>query len=212
MTSKIRVFIADDHGVVRHGLRALLGAQPDMCVAGEAADGRAVLGAALDDCDVLLLDLSLPRVHGIEVLRRLHRSRPLLPIVVLSMYPAAQFAARVLADGASAYVAKDRPPLDLLAAIRAAAVPRGPEALGAPGASDAVATAHAASLPHHRLTAREHQVLTLLAGGRTASEIAAELDIVASTVSNHMSAVKEKLGARSLAEVILYAHRAGLVP
>ena len=107
----IRIFIADDHAIVRHGLRQLIDAQIDMRVVGEAQDGRQVLLAAgKESWDLLLLDLSLPRVNGLEVLRRLHAELPALRIVALSMYPEEQYGSRVLHEGAAAYVSKQQPP------------------------------------------------------------------------------------------------------
>src|SRR5689334_2632769 len=121
----IRVYVADDHTIMRQGLRKLLREAPDMEVVGESGDGRHVL-LAMEQvaCDVLLLDLSLPRVNGIEVLRRLRETRPALRIVVLSMYAEEQYALRLLREGAAGYVSKDRPSEELFAAIRRAAAGR----------------------------------------------------------------------------------------
>ncbi len=202
----VRVFLADDHGVVRVGLRKLIEAEPDLTVVGEAENGRQVLVAdGKDAWDVVVLDLSLPRVGGIEVLRRLRAEHPRVRIVVLSMYPEDEYAPRLLGEGAAAYLSKDRPPEEVLAAIRAVhagrSFPTGPAARAADDGKRA----------HARLSAREYQVFTLLFQGRTVSEIAAELDLRVSTVSNHVAHVKEKLGARTVADIVAYAHRAGLV-
>lgn len=206
----IRVFIADDHSVVRHGLKLMLEAS-DMVVVGTAADGHAVLRApAIDACDVLILDLSLPRIGGAEVLRQIRSRLPDLPIVILSMYPEDEYALHLLREGASAYLSKDRPPEELVAALRKAAA-------GGSYVTDTLAEhalrGHAAapSLPHTRLSPREQQVFRLLVEGRSVSEIAAEINVSMSTVSNHLRHIKEKLGARTVAEVIGYAHRVGLL-
>lgn len=205
----IRVFLADDHGIVRSGVRKLLEAESDLRVVGEAADGRAVLAAPdIDAWDVLVLDLSLPKVNGIEVMRRLRESHPALRVVVLSMYPEDQYAERMRHDGAVAYVSKNDPPAALLAAIRTAA--RGLPWQRTPAAA-AAARSGPAQPPHAALTAREYQVFTLLFQGEKVTDIAAELNLSVSTVSNHVAHVKEKLGARSVGEVVAYAHRAGLV-
>ena len=204
----IRVFLADDHSIVCSGLRKLFEEEPDIRVVGEASDGRAVLNAPRkDEWDVLLLDLSLPKVNGIEVLRRMRESHPAVRVVVLSMYPEDQYAERMLHDGALAYVSKSYPPSVLLDAIRTAA--RGqrwkpPTAVVAPEVDSA-------KVPHARLTAREYQVFTLIFQGQKVTDIAAELNLSVSTVSNHLGRVKEKLGARSVGEIVAYAHRAGLV-
>jgi DNA-binding NarL/FixJ family response regulator len=206
----IRVFIADDHAIVRHGLRELIAATDDMKVVGEAADGRALLNQAPTlACDVLILDLSLPRVNGPEVLKRIKALRPSLPVVVLTMYPEDQFALTLLRSGASAYLCKDRPSSELLEAIRRVAAGRSyfTETI----AEQLMAGEKSDGPPHARLTAREHQVFTLIIQGRTSSEIAAELDLTAGTVSNHLAKIKEKLGAHSLAEIVRYAYRAGLI-
>jgi DNA-binding NarL/FixJ family response regulator len=206
----IRVFIADDHAVLRAGLELMLAATDDMEVVGTAADGRAALASpAIDTCDVLILDLSLPRVSGAEVLRRLHERRPELPIVILSMYPEDQYALHLLREGASAYLSKDRPPEDLLAALRKVAAggiyvtdTLAEQALRAKGAAE--------GSPHTRLSPREHELFQRVLAGRSVSEIAAELELGISTVSNHLRHIKDKLGAHTTAEIIDYAHRAGL--
>lgn len=208
----IRVFIADDHAIVRHGLRELIASTSDMKVVGEATDGRQLINAAPTlEADVIILDLSLPKVNGPEVLKRLKSLRPTMNVLVLTMYPEDQYAVALLRSGASAYLCKDRPSAELLEAIRRVAAGgtyftetiaqrflTGPE-----GGKD--------EPPHAALTAREHQVFTLIIQGRTGAEIAAELDLTAGTVSNHVAKIKEKLGAHSLAEIVRYAYRAGLI-
>ena len=208
----IRVFIADDHAIVRHGLRDLISAAPDMRVVGEATDGRQLLNQAEAlDCDVLILDLSLPKVGGPEVLRRLKQQRPTLPIVVLTMYPEDQYAVALLRSGASAYLCKDRPSHELIDAVRRVAQ-------GGTYFTETIAQRFLAAdaggrdePAHAKLTAREHQVFTLVIQGRSGAEIAAELDLTAGTVSNHLAKIKEKLGAHSVAEIVRYAYRAGLI-
>lgn len=209
----IRVFLADDHAIVRHGLRQLIAAQPDMQLVGEASDGRQVLTAAgRASWDVLVLDLSLPRVNGTEVLRRLRVELPRLRVLVLSMYPESQYAARLLREGAAAYLSKTHAPEEVLAAVRAVA--RGWTYVS-PTIAEELRTADDGAAPgeppHASLSAREYQVFTLIFQGSRVTDIAAELDLSASTVSNHVARIKEKLGARSIAEIVNYAHRAGLV-
>lgn len=200
----IRVFVADDHEVVREGLRAMIAAARGLTLVGEARDGREVL-LALEHlkADVLVLDLSLPRVAGIEVLRRLRQSQPALRVVTLSMYPEEQYAARLLRAGASAYVSKDRPLADVERAIR--------DVMSGRASAPARAAATGSGAPHESLSAREYQVFLLLLQGRTNADIAAELDLVPSTVSNHTAHLKQKLGVSTLAEIVSYAHRMGLV-
>lgn len=208
----IRVFLADDHAVVRAGLERVIAATPDMAVVGTAADGRQVLLAAEQGAawDVLILDLSLPRVSGMEVLRRLRALRSSLPILILSMYPEDQYAMRLMREGASAYLSKEQPIEELLNAIRRLA--SGGTYLTATQTAQLVKGPEEGERPAHaRLSAREHQVFVLIINGRTVSEIAAELNLGASTVSTHLARIKDKLGARSVADVVSYAHRAGLI-
>ncbi|MCB9761751.1 MAG: response regulator transcription factor [Alphaproteobacteria bacterium] len=207
----IRVFMADDHPIVRAGLRALLSLAPDITLVGEVGDGRKVLLAMEEPdwaVDVLLLDLSLPRVGGLEVLRRVRARHPDLAVLVLSMYDEEQYADRLLAQGAAGYVSKDRSEEELIAAVRAVA-------RGRVYVSRSVALARLdhpgpPSAPHERLTPREHQVFTLLFDGRTVTDIAAELDLSVSTVSTHVGNIKGKLAVSSVAEIVSYAHRMGL--
>jgi DNA-binding NarL/FixJ family response regulator len=213
MRATIRIFIADDHAVLRRGLELLIGSTDGMEVVGTAADGRAVLLAPeIDHCDVVILDLSLPKVSGGEVVRRLKQRRPDLPILILSMYPEDQYALQLLREGASGYLSKDRAPEELLVALRKVAA-------GGTYMTDTIARqalhqrsgAAEEGAPHERLSPREAEVFRLLVQGRTVSEIAAEIDLGQSTVSNHLRSIKAKLQARSLADIISYAHRVGLV-
>jgi DNA-binding NarL/FixJ family response regulator len=202
----IHVFIADDHPIVRQGLRELIERQPDMRVVGEADDGHAVVNAeGRASWDVLLLDLSLPRLSGIEVVRRLRAERPAPHIIILSMYPEDQYAARLLEEGAAAYLSKSLPPHEVIRALRAVAAgetyarPRRRSEPVLPGEP-----------PHKSLSAREHQIFMRLFQGRTVTEIAAELDLSVSTISTHVTHIKGKLRARSIGDIINYAHRVGV--
>ncbi len=198
----IRVFLADDHGVVRVGLRHLLAEVGGFEVIGEAADGRRVLNAPeLGRCDVLVLDLSLPVVSGMEVLHRLHRDHPDLPVVVHSMHPEDQFAARMLAAGAVAYVAKDRAPIELVEAVRRAAKVGPPRKVAPEPPASPLAT----------LTGREHQIFLRIVQGHAVTDIAAELDLHPSTVSNHLAAVRKKLGRQTVAELVAFALTEGIL-
>lgn len=206
----IKVFIADDHAIVRHGIKELLATAPDIKVVGEAADGRAVLNEfETAGWDVLVLDLSLPKVSGTEVLRRVKANRPDLPVLILSMYSEEQFALRALQEGAAGYLSKDQPLSDLIRAIRDVAV--GKPFVSATVVVQAVKAKEGPAPPHTLLTAREHQVFTLFLQGRTSADVAAELNLTPSTVSNNLARIKQKLGVRSMGEVIIYGHRAGLI-
>lgn len=206
----IRVFVADDHSFVRRGVRQHLAEVGGFEVVGEAEHGGAVMNSpVLPTCDVLILDLSLPRVSGIEVLQRVRARWPHIAVIVLSMHPTDQFSRRVLQAGAAAYIGKDQPPADLIAAIR--------QATHKPGASPSPVPAEdkpapAANPPRHsRLSAREHQVFMLIVSGRTVAEAATELDVHSCTVSNHLAKVREKLGVKTTSDLMRYAWAEGLI-
>lgn len=204
----IRVFIADDHAMVRMGMRQVLHEIGGFEVIGEAANGREVLTSPLlDACDVLVLDLSMPRVEGTEVLRRLHARRPQLPIVVHSMYPEEQFARRSVAAGAVAYVSKEGPPTALVDAVRRAATTPRYDLMHEAEAN----SAGGGAAKHDQLTAREHQVFVRLVAGASVADIAAELDVHSCTVSNHFAKIRTKLGVHSVAELVRYAYAEGLL-
>ena len=208
--SLLRVIIADDHAIVRSGLRELLSQEEGIAVVAEAACGREALRAAGGvEADVMVLDLSLPKVSGHEVLRRVSRDHPSLAVVVFTMMPPEQYAARMAADGAAAFVHKGQPVDALVDAVRAVgAGERPPPTAEAPPRP---ARAEAGAVPHHALTRREHQVFLLLVQGDAVSDIAAELDLSVSTVSTYVGAIKAKLSVRSVAEMVRYALREGLV-
>ena len=206
----IRVIIVDDHPIFRRGLADLIATAGDMKVAAEVDDGLRALRIASDVAwDVALLDVSMPRMNGIEVLRRLVKAFPERKILMLSQFPEDQFAARVVQAGAAGYVSKSGPPEQLLDAIRRVAAGH-PMSPGSASAHVVTVTTRTAQ-PHETLTPREYQVFTLIAAGRSVTEAAAELDVAASTVSNHLGNIKGKLGVSTLGAIVAYAHRVGLV-
>jgi len=203
----IRVFIAEDHGVVRAGVRALLSADGTVEVVGEAAESSAVLAALQRTdlpIDVLILDLSLKGANGVEVLRRARALRPRLAVLVHTMYAESQYAARMFAEGAAGYLCKDRSEEALLDAVKAVAQGRAVSARRPPPDE------HAA-LGHESLTARELQVFMMLAEGQSVSDVASALGLGISTVSTHVGRIRSKLGAQTVGEIVAYAHRHGLV-
>lgn len=202
----IRVLLADDHQVVREGLRRVLETAPDIRIVGEAVDGRAALEAleAHTELDVIVLDLSLPRVSGIEVLRRTLEIAPMVRVLVLSMYPERQYSARLKELGAAGYIGKTRPATEVLQAIRLIAG-------GGTYFNEGPQQTPVGDAPHDALTPREYQVFMLLIQGRRTSDIAAEMDLTASTVSNHIGAIRTKLDCRTVVDVIRYASREGLI-
>ncbi len=193
----IRVFVADDHSIVREGLRAWVETLPDAAWAGGTGDGDDLLvRAAQEPWDVLVLDLSLPGRPGTQLLREVRAIQPALRVVIFSMYPPEEYAAWALAAGASAYVAKAQP----LQALRDAV-------LGSPAAPESASSPRP---PHERLSAREKEVFLAIARGRSPSEIAWDLEMAPSTVSTHLKGVRQKLGVRSTLEIAQYAARFGI--
>lgn len=208
----IRIFIADDHPVVRRGLKQMLADEPGLAVVGEAGTAAEVLRAARSaDWDLLLLDLSLPDRHGLEVLRDVRELCPRRPVLILSAHPEEQFAVRLLRAGAAGYLTKDSAAEELVRAVRkvyAGGRYVSPEL--AERLADALAP-DADRPPHERLTDREYQVLCLIAGGQTVSEIAERLDLSVKTVSTYRARLLEKMGLHSNAALTSYAVRHGLV-
>lgn len=208
----IKVLVADDHAVVRRGVLQILDEDPEVTLVAEAATGQAVLKAARErPCDIVILDIALPDLSGLEVLAQLQEQHPHLRVIILSMYPETQYARRSLRAGAAAYLTKDSAPDELLAAIHKVAG-------GGVYVTMALAETLAADLasgeqqaPHERLSDREYQVLTMLAAGQTLSDIAGELSLSASTVSTYRARILEKLSLNNTAEIIRYAVDRGLV-
>lgn len=207
----IRVLVADDHAVVREGLRRILSTAGDMTVVGEAATAQELLQLARQvACDVALVDLSMPGSAGLEVLHELRSLKPGLPIIVLSIHPESQYAVRVIQAGAYAYLGKSVEPSVILQAIRKAYVGERhiTEEVGRLLADHVVSARDRP--PHELLSDREFQVLEMLAQGKTVTEIAAELSLSAKTVSTYRSRVLAKLGARTNADLTRYALAHGI--
>ena len=206
----IRVFIADDHAVLREGLRRILEAAGDMVVVGEAGDGEEVLRrAAAERWDVLLLDLGLPGASGASVMRDLQAIRPRMPVLVLSAQPEDLYALRLLRSGAAGYVHKGRPAATIVAAIRK--VHAGGRHVSPELAALLLTTDFdPARAPHESLTDRQREILVLIGDGKSPSAIAACLGVRASTVSTHLHHIKTRLGLRTIGELAQYAARVGL--
>ena len=196
----IRVLVADDHKLVREGLKQILGAAADVEVAGEAANGDEALALARKNhYDLALLDMSMPGLAGIDLIKRLKIEKPELRLLVLSMHGEQQYAARALKAGASGYLTKDAAAEQLLGAIRKVA------AGGVHISETAAASLIAGRGAHAALSDREFEVLRLLAAGHGPTEIAELLSISVKTVSTHKARVLEKLGLGSTAELVRYA-------
>ena len=207
-----RILIADDHELVRRGIRSLFDEHPDLDVAGEAATAPQVLEKVRDeDWDVLVLDLGMPGGEGIETLRRVRSAAPELPVVILSVQPEDRLAKRLLAAGAAGYVQKEAAPEELVVAVRRAL--RGDRYVSPELASKLAADLGGDPdvLPHERLSEREFQVLRLLAGGKSVSGIADELSLSVKTVSTYKTRLLEKMEMETAAEAIRYAVEHDLV-
>jgi DNA-binding NarL/FixJ family response regulator len=211
---KTRILLADDHAVVRRGLRMVLDAQPDLEVIAEAGDGAAAVQRALEgDVDLLVIDISMPRMTGLQVARELNRRRPEVRILMLSMHENEQYLYEALKAGAAGYVLKSVVDRDLVEACRAAM--RG-EPFLYPGAmtpliSDYLHRArNELPLREDPLTPREQEVVKLIAEGYSNKQIAQTLVISEKTVERHRANVLEKLGMRDRVELTRYAIRRGL--
>jgi DNA-binding NarL/FixJ family response regulator len=206
----IRVFVVDDHAVVREGIKRIVQSAADMVLVGEASGGTEALAfAERDTWDVMLLDLTLPDRSGLDVLIRVKARRPHGKVIVLTMHAEDQYAVRVMRAGADGFLTKGRSSQELLEAIRKVAtegkyVTARVIELLLSGRGDERA-------PHETLSDREMEVLLLLGRGMTPSAVADALEIKPSTVSTHIRNAKDKLGVESLGDLVQYAVRAGLV-
>lgn len=207
-----RILIADDHAVVRAGLKELLLQRESLSVVGEAADGDRVLAlVASTPADILLLDVSMPGPPFLSVLHSVRTMAPALRILVLTMHAEDQFAVRALRAGASGYLTKDRTPEELMEAITRIA--RGGRYISASLAERLAATLGGtfAAAPHDALTDREMQVLLLLGGGNTVKQSSEMLSLSMKTVSTYRSRLFEKMHFTSNADVVQYVARNGLL-
>jgi len=209
---RLRVLIADDHAIVRQGLRQILSDTPDLEVAGEADNGAAAIQLARQQpWDVMLMDVSMPDRNGIDALKIIRKEFPRLPVLILSMYPEDQYAVRALKAGAAGYLTKQSAPEQLVHAIRQVA--SGKKYVSA---ALALELAEAISddserLPHERLSDREFQTLRLIASGKTLTQIGAELNLSVKTVSVYRARLLEKMKLKNSAELTHYGLKHGLV-
>jgi two-component system invasion response regulator UvrY len=208
----IRLLIADDHPIVREGLRRIIAEQPGLTVVGEATTGDEVLTEARRHVvDVLLLDISMPGLGFLEVLRQLKEEHPRLRVLVLSTHPEEQYAVRALKAGAAGYLTKDHSPEQLVEAI--GKVVRGGRFVSASLAEQLVRDLHLDGdrLPHERLSDREYQVLCLLGSGRSVKEVAAMLALSPKTASTYRTRLLEKMQLSTNADLVRYAAQHGLM-
>ncbi len=208
----ISVLIADDHNIVRQGLKQILSNDAQMSVVAEADNGHEVLQELeRTKVDVLILDITMPGKNGLDVLKEVKRKYPALPVLVLSMHPEDQFAIRILRAGAAGYITKESAPEELVEALRKVCAggkyvsPQLAEKLAVFIEDD---TARA---PHERLSDREFEILRMLAMGKTVTEVADELLLSVKTVSTYRSRVLEKMKMTTNAELTRYALQSGLI-
>jgi DNA-binding NarL/FixJ family response regulator len=208
----IKILIADDHPIVREGLKHILEDASDILVADEASDGRDFLNKIQNrDYDVVLLDITMPGMSGLDVLKQLKITKPKLPVLILSMHPEDQYAIRALRAGASGYLTKTSAPDELVGAIRKIYS-------GRKFVSSSLAEKLADELnlktgksPHETLSDREYQVLCLIAAGKMVKEIADELSLSVKTISTYRSRILEKMNMKNNAELTHYAIKNRLV-
>jgi two-component system, NarL family, response regulator NreC len=207
----IRILLADDHALVRHGFRMILAAQPDMEIAGEAGNGREAIDLVQKlKPDVVVMDVTMPELNGIEATRRLIELSPRTRVLALSMHKDNVYVREILRAGARGYLLKDSADADLIAAVRAVAKGEG---YLSPGVSDAVLSDYRRHVtdPLDLLTTREREVLQLIAEGKTNKEIATSLNLSVYTVEAHRGRVMEKLNLHSTGELVRFAVRSGLI-
>ena len=202
----IRIVLADDHTIVREGLKQLLAGAPEFSVIAEARDGSEVLKRVREhDFEVLLLDMSMPGTSGIDLIKQVHAEKPKLRILVLSMHEEQQYAVRALKAGAAGYITKDSASARLVEAIRKVA---GGGAVISPAVAEQFALAampQNEALPHTALSDREFQVFEMLASGESVSAIAERLNLSVKTVSTHKAHVMQKMNLANQSELVRYA-------
>ncbi len=201
----IRILIADDHPIVRRGLKQILSDEPDMAVPGEARDANEVLDLVQRGVwDILILDITMPGKSGLDVLKDLKQKYPKLPVLVLSIHPEDQYAVRALRTGAAGYLTKESAPEELVKAIRTI-LNRGKYVSASLAERLAFELESDGKASHLRLSNREYQVMLMIAGGMRLSDIATEMALSVKTISTYRSRILEKMNFKSNAEITHYA-------
>lgn len=208
----IKVLVADDHPIFRSGLKQILSDVPDIRVTGEAKDGHDVLNLVREShYDVVVLDISMPGMDGLEVLKHLKQVKTELPVLILSVHPDEQYGLRAMKAGASGYLTKNSPPEELVAAIRK--VKRGRKYLSASLTDQIIEHLDdgRARVLHESLSDREFKVMHLIANGKSPGEIAEELSLSVKTVSTYRTRIMEKMNMKTNANLIRYCIENGLL-
>jgi DNA-binding NarL/FixJ family response regulator len=211
MQKKIRILLADDHTMVRQGFRMILSAQPDMEIIGEAGNGREAVELAEQlHPDVVVMDVAMPELNGIEATRRISAGESRIRVLALSMYKDSVYVREILRAGARGFLLKDAIDRDLLAAVRAVAAGEG---YLSPAVSEAVLSDYRRHVtdPLDLLSSREREVLQMIAEGKTNKDIAAALELSVYTVDAHRGRIMEKLNLHSVGELVRFAVRKGLI-
>ena len=205
----LRILIADDHPIVRRGLKQILCDEPDISIVREAQSADEVLEfVRARNWDAVILDISMPGRGGLDTLEELKRQYPDLPVLMLSMHPEDQYAARAFKSGAAGYMTKESAPDELVKAIRK--ITKGGRYVSEAFAEKLVAMMGAEPPSHDNLSAREHQVMLMIASGKTLSQIAEEMALSIKTISTYRTRILEKMQMKSNAEITHYVIKSGL--
>lgn len=200
----IKVFIADDHAMMREGVKRIIASANEMVVVGEAVDGVEVLvKIAHSDCDVLMLDMTMPGMSGMDLIKQVKKYKPMLPILVLSMHNVGKIVAAALKAGANGYLTKDSDPDRLVDVLRTIA--KGGKYIDPVMAQTLIFGGTEEKRPHEYLSEREYQIFRLIVEGKSTSLIANELFLSAKTVSTHKKRILEKMNTDNTAELVRYA-------
>jgi two-component system invasion response regulator UvrY len=208
----IKVLVCDDHVVVRRGLRQILAETPDIMVGGEAGTADEALALLRrESWSAVVLDINLPGASGMDLLAQIHKERPSLPVLVLTVYSEEQYAVRAIKAGAAGFLTKESAPDKLIEAVRKVAAGGRYISAELAEALASLLAGEGKGMPHERLSDREFEVLKMLASGRTVSQVAQDLSLSVKTVSTHRMRILKKMNMKTNAELTHYAVRNGLV-
>lgn len=209
---RLRIIIADDHPIVREGLKKIISSSEDMEVTGEAATGQELLRLIdTHKCDCIVLDISMPGESGLVIAHEIKSRNSLLPILIVSMYPEEQLAIRAFRAGASGYLTKSSAPTELLTAIRKVSAGGRYVTTSLAERLTLYLSGERGTMPHEALTDREYHIMLMIASGKTMAEIAQELGLSVKTISAYRTSILEKLHVKNVVELTRYAIEHGLI-